>query len=81
MPAGKCYLELNHTDFPSSITTQASARLRIVVGNDDDDTTGINDVEINTEEIRGEFYNLNGQRVQTPSKGIYIVNGKKVFIK
>lgn len=29
----------------------------------------------------GNFYNLNGQRVNAPQKGLYIVNGKKVIIK
>ncbi len=28
-----------------------------------------------------EWYNLNGQRVAQPTKGLYIVNGKKVIIK
>jgi hypothetical protein len=27
------------------------------------------------------YYNLNGQRVSQPKKGLYIVNGKKVVIK
>ena len=26
-------------------------------------------------------YDLTGRKVDTPTKGIYIVNGKKVFIK
>lgn len=30
---------------------------------------------------QGVYYNLNGQRVDHPTKGLYIVNGKKVFIK
>lgn len=30
---------------------------------------------------RDTYYNLSGQRVSKPSKGIYIVNGKKVVIK
>ena len=29
----------------------------------------------------GIYYNLAGQRVQAPTKGIYIVNGKKVLVK
>ena len=29
----------------------------------------------------GVIYNLNGQRVTNPGKGLYIKNGKKVFIK
>ncbi len=32
-------------------------------------------------DLQGPYYNLNGQRVSTPSRGIYIVNGKKVVIK
>ena len=49
----------------------------------DDDTTGIEAVDINTESanVAREYYNLNGQRVANPSKGLYIVNGKKVIIK
>ena len=26
------------------------------------------------------YYNINGQRVSKPGKGIYIVNGKKVLL-
>ena len=37
------------------------------------------DGQINLEE--GVVYNLNGQRVANPVKGLYIVNGKKVVIK
>ena len=46
-----------------------------------DETTGMNDVRCKTEDVRGEYYNLNGQRVAQPAKGLYIVNGKKVVIK
>lgn len=46
-----------------------------------DETTGMNDVRCKTEDVRGEYYNLNGQRVAQPTKGLYIVNGKKVVIK
>ena len=37
------------------------------------------DGQMNLEE--GAFYNMNGQRVAQPTKGLYIVNGKKVIIK
>ena len=48
----------------------------------DDETTGINAVEnINGEFNNAVYYNLSGQRVANPSKGLYIVNGKKVIIK
>jgi len=49
---------------------------------DDMVTTAIESVE-NENNLRNDnvFYNLSGQRVSTPTKGIYIVNGKKVLIK
>ena len=48
----------------------------------DDETTGIETINTNPETVSGvqEYYNLNGQRVTTPTKGLYIVNGKKVII-
>jgi len=44
------------------------------------DTTGINAVEAKKAE-NGVYYNLAGQQVAQPTKGLYIVNGKKVIIK
>ncbi len=41
---------------------------------------GIGQVRINSIE-NGDVYNLNGQKVNNPSRGIYIVNGKKVVLK
>ena len=35
-------------------------------------------LKINGSEV---YYNLQGQRVLYPTKGLYIVNGKKVIIK
>ena len=32
-------------------------------------------------ETKGEMYNLHGQRIDKPSKGIYIKNGKKIIIR
>ncbi len=46
----------------------------------DDETTGIQKVE-NRESRAEGYYNLNGQRVAVPTKGLYIVNGKKMIIK
>lgn len=48
-------------------------------------TTGISQVEDIKKALRGKFYNLQGQYVgsslQGLSKGVYIINGKKVIIK
>ena len=44
-------------------------------------TTGINEVRCQKSEGRGVYFNLSGQRVVNPRRGIYIVNGKKVVMK
>ncbi len=46
----------------------------------DGEATSIKAVEAKAVE-NGEYYNLAGQRVAQPTKGLYIVNGKKVIIK
>jgi hypothetical protein len=48
---------------------------------DEGETTSLNEVRGLKSEVRGEYFNLNGQRVAQPSKGLYIVNGRKVVIK
>ena len=42
--------------------------------------TGINEIESETPAKEG-IYDLFGRRVENPSKGIYIINGKKVLVK
>jgi len=68
IPAGKCYLNTN-TSAPEFL------------GFDFAKTTGINAVKELEFMINGKVYNLAGQRVAQPTKGLYIVNGKKVVIK
>ena len=46
----------------------------------DNNPTGINGVKADALKD-AEVYTINGQRVQNPTKGLYIVNGKKVVIK
>lgn len=55
----------------------ASTRVKYFV-TDGDETTQIQIPELLND---GEYYNLNGVRVETPSKGIYIKDGKKVVVK
>ena len=47
----------------------------------DGETTSVADVRGQIEDGRCEYFNLAGQRVAQPAKGLYIVNGKKVVIK
>ena len=72
IPAGKAYLLA--TDVPSP-----ARDLTFVFG--DDVTTGIDEVRGQKEAVRGECFNLAGQRVAQPTRGLYIVNGRKVVIK
>jgi hypothetical protein len=48
---------------------------------DADGTTGIDEVVKYAPQSDDAFYNLQGQRVDNPCKGLYIRNGRKVVIK
>ena len=71
IPTGKAYL-------PASYFASNARSISLVF---DDETTGIGASLMNSERVNNEVYNLNGQRVMNPAKGLYIVNGKKVVIK
>lgn len=58
-------------------TAQAQA-LKVIHGGGDG-TTGISNITDN--EKPQVIYNINGQRITTPQKGINIINGRKVIIK
>ena len=73
IPADKAYLKVLKT----SIDESPSRALTVRFG---DESTGINAVKSEEKKDNGIF-NLSGQRVSQPSKGLYIVNGKKVIIK
>ena len=44
----------------------------------DGETTAIKEIKAATQQ---DVYNLSGQRVSQPAKGLYIVNGKKIMVK
>ena len=46
-----------------------------------DGATGIDATLVNSEKVNSQYFNLAGQRVAQPAKGLYIVNGKKVLVK
>ena len=69
IPAGKCFL---------SVAKTASAPDFLSFGGDD--TTGIETID-NSQFTIDNVYDLQGRRVAQPTKGLYIVNGKKVIIK
>lgn len=73
IPTNKAYLKVLTASLPST------AR-QLVCTFDDDTTTGIKAVG-DMQQTKGGYYNLAGQRVSKPSKGLYIVDGKKVIMK
>lgn len=68
VPAGKCYLSVAATSAPEYL------------GFDGGDTTGIETID-NSQFTIDNVYDLQGRRIAQPTKGLYIVNGKKVIIK
>lgn len=50
-------------------------------GTQEEIVVGIETVEAAVAPRFNKLYNLNGQHVVSPSKGLYIVNGKKVLVK
>ena len=75
--AGKAYLPYANIDGGNPFAGGAPA-LGIVFGGE---TTGIDMVQGAGSKVNGSVFNLNGQRVAQPTKGLYIVNGKKIIIK
>ena len=71
--AGIVYLD------PEYINISAGAR-ELTISFADDDVTAIEAVKPQNA-AKGEYFNLAGQRVAQPTKGLYIVNGKKIMIK
>lgn len=70
VPAGKAYLKV-------AVANPAPEFLGF-----GGEATGINEVSSSKIQVSGnEVYNLAGQRVAQPTKGLYIVNGKKVIVK
>ena len=71
LAAGKAYIL--KTDVPSNAPI-----LNIAFGAE---TTGIADVRSKMEDVRGDFFDLQGRKVAQPTKGLYIQNGRKVILK
>ena len=73
IPGNKAFLVLT--------STEAQAK-SFVLEFEDGGTTGIETIENSKNSTDdGVYYDLQGRRVENPTRGIYIVNGKKVVIK
>ena len=73
IPANKAYLKV----LTSSLPAEGRALTCIF---DDEETTAIKNVERETLNLESCF-DLQGRRVAQPTKGLYIVNGKKYVVK
>ncbi len=51
------------------------------IGSEGNEPTAISNITTTRPETDGTWYTLDGRRVENPTKGIYIRNGKKVVIK
>lgn len=72
IPVGKAYL---------SWDDNSTARPRYISIYKGGETDGISDVNVNQKNDDAVIYNLRGQRVERLTKGLYIINGKKVVMK
>lgn len=63
------------------ITNNAPTRGFYSIGDGNDGSTAIEGIELENEEVRDEWYDLQGRRIAKPTKaGLYIKNGKKMVI-
>lgn len=72
LAAGKAYLSTSYD------ASASGARLSVVF---DNETQSISDTLSNNEAMNNVVFDLQGRRVMQPTKGLYIVNGKKVLVK
>ena len=73
LPANKAYLKVN-SSAPDVLKIMTEAEYEAYV-------TGIEQITTSTTDGTKVIYDLQGRRVQAPSKGLYIVNGKKMIIR
>ena len=72
----RAYLHILTTLAPDPET---NARMRFEFGNGE--ATGIENIATEQNAFSKGIYTLSGQRVSKPSKGLYIIDGKKVMVK
>ncbi len=80
--ANRAYLQIP----TSAVATGGASEAKTIISlsfDDEDDTTGITQIGEQSDDASGNavIYNLNGQRKQSLTKGLNIVNGKKIFVK
>lgn len=77
LPLGRAYFETQY-DVPSSSNGTNAKGYLFDFGNGE--TTGISNTTMGNE-AESTYYDLSGRRIAAPKHGLYICNGKKVYIK
>ena len=63
------------------LESDAGARIKINLGGDDGDVTGIADATVHTQAAGQPYFSLSGQRVKAPQRGLYIQDSRKIVVK
>ena len=74
LKANRAYLSTEY-----DVTSAGARSMEIIF--DDGEVTSIEDVRSKLSDMSGDFFDLQGRKVANPTKGLYIVNGKKVVVK
>jgi hypothetical protein len=73
------YLTLN-SDYNVVCTTELVDKSMWTIVRVKENNTGVEEVGTKDEEVK-TIYDLQGRKIENPTKGIYIINGKKVLVK
>ena len=74
-------LVANRAYLSTTYNVNDSGALEMVFEGEEEDATGVTSVAKPQTTVKREVYNLAGLRVAQPTKGIYLVNGKKFIVK
>lgn len=72
LPKGRAYFE---------VVSSGVQGFLFDFGEEEGETTGINAAALSDSNAAKTYYDLSGRRVASPKHGLYICNGKKVYIK
>ena len=72
LPKGRAYFE---------VVSSGVKGFLFDFGDEEGETTGINAAALSDGNAAKTYYDLSGRRIANPKNGLYICNGKKVYIK
>ena len=75
LPKGRAYFEVRNSG------VQGVQGFLFDFGEEGGETTGINAATLSEGNAAKTYYDLSGRRIANPKNGLYICNGKKVYIK